>query len=106
VASMQQRDGGGGLRAKTAWRDIRGPLCSDQVTTYGAADRMILMRGDLGPHDRELPHVLDAHGTSIWQAGVQRFEAGRTAVGMMVLYSIDLVGRRLRTVVALVARLA
>jgi hypothetical protein len=67
IAAMQHGDSGGRLRPKAARRDICGSFGRGQVATAGAADRMIVMRGNQWAHQRDIPHVLDAHGTSISQ---------------------------------------
>jgi hypothetical protein len=97
---MQNRDGSGGARAKGAGRHLRRTVGGDEVAATGTADGMIVMRGDIGAHDREIPHILGLHRTGIPAHGLQGRLAGRAGVRIVIAHLVDMI-----RVGALVARM-
>lgn len=66
---------------------------------------MLVVGGDLGPHNRQLPHVLGLHGAGILPAG-ESCLTGRTGRRVVVAERVDVVGIRGGALVARMARLA
>jgi hypothetical protein len=106
IVAVQDRDGGGGARAKGAGGHVARSVGRDQVAAAGAADGMIVVGGDIGLQDRYLPHVLGAHGAGIPPHGRQRTMAGGADRGIVVAHLINMIRIRVGAVVAGMARLA
>jgi hypothetical protein len=106
IAAVQHRDGSGGLRPEAAWRHISRPRRCHQIAAAPTTDRMRMVRGDVGAHERHIPHVLDAYRAGIVQGGWQSIMTVRAHGRMMVAHGIDLGRVWLGSLVARMARLS
>jgi hypothetical protein len=67
---------------------------------------MIVVGGNLWAEERQIPHILDLHRTSILAPVRQRNLAGRADRRIVVTHLVDMIGVRVGAVMARMARLA
>ena len=103
---MQNGDGGGRARAKGTRGYVGRSISGNEAAAAGAADRMIVVRGDFRAHDRDIPHELGLDGAGIPAQGRQRVTAGRADLRIMIPHLIDLIGVGVGALMARMARLA
>jgi hypothetical protein len=92
VVTVQQGDGGSGARAKRPWWHVGRALGGGKFAAAGAAERMVVMSGDVRVDEWQFPDILSLHRTGIPASFVQQTLTGRAGLGVMVAHLRDLLG--------------